>query len=149
MIEIKNRYTGNVMLSLDIDSLRRANLRGADLYGANLRGADLYGANLCGADLRGADLRGADLYGAYLRGANLDGEKINVTPIQINNLEWPILITDGYMRIGCQRHSHDEWAAFSDKQISAMASTASDFWSVWREPLLAMCRAHAKVATKC
>ena len=50
---------------------KRANLRGADLYGANLRGADLYGANLYEADLRGADLYEADLRGADLRGADL------------------------------------------------------------------------------
>ena len=58
-----------------------ADLRGADLYGADLRGADLRGADLSGADLRGADLggaylRGADLGGAYLSGANLGGKKI-------------------------------------------------------------------------
>jgi hypothetical protein len=56
-----------------LNSLRGANLRGADLLGANLRGADLYGADLYGADLRGADLRGADLRGADLLGANLRG----------------------------------------------------------------------------
>ena len=57
-----------------------ADLRGANLYGANLRGADLRGANLCGANLREADLRGAnlreaDLLGANLYGANLIGAK--------------------------------------------------------------------------
>ena len=52
---------------------KRANLRGADLYGANLRGADLRGANLGGANLRGANLCGADLRGANLGGANLRG----------------------------------------------------------------------------
>ena len=60
---------------------RRANLRGADLFGANLRGADLRGANLCDADLRGANLFGADLSGANLcdadlRGADLSGANL-------------------------------------------------------------------------
>jgi uncharacterized protein YjbI with pentapeptide repeats len=92
MIEIKHRYTNNVLFACDLGTikeavvkavssganLRGANLYGADLRGANLRGADLYGAdlrgaNLYGADLRGANLRGADLYGADLRGANLYG----------------------------------------------------------------------------
>ena len=49
MIEIKNRYSGKVIKSLDV-----ANLRGADLCDANLRGADLCDADLCGANLRGA-----------------------------------------------------------------------------------------------
>ena len=66
---------------LQCDGGKRANLRGANLYGANLckanlRGANLYNANLrktdlYGANLRSADLSGADLYGANLRGANL------------------------------------------------------------------------------
>ena len=96
-IEIKNRWTGNILfeylsenntikktVSEAIKSeanLRRANLRGADLCGADLRGADLCGADLCGADLRRANLRranlcGADLYGADLCGADLCGANL-------------------------------------------------------------------------
>ena len=90
--EIKNRFTGKVLFSLECGSLKlcveAAVEAGADLYGANLYGADLFGAdlrdaylrdaylrgaNLSGADLRGADLRGATLYGADLYGANLFG----------------------------------------------------------------------------
>ena len=93
-IEIRNRWTGNVLFEYSSDdntiakTVRKAvesgaNLYGADLSGANLRDAYLSGAylsdaNLRGADLRGADLsdadlRGADLYGADLRGADLSG----------------------------------------------------------------------------
>jgi len=83
-IEIRNRYTGSIIISGDYESVREclkkntgADLTSADLGGADLRGAYLTGANLRGADLRGANLRGADLGGAdlggaYLRGANLD-----------------------------------------------------------------------------
>ena len=52
MIEIKNRFTGAVLRTIDA-----ANLRDANLCAANLRGADL-----CAANLRGADLRGATRY---------------------------------------------------------------------------------------
>ena len=85
-IEIKSRWSGSVLFSLETDSMRLcleaaaksgANLYGANLHGANLRGADLYGANLSGADLRGANLRGADLYGANLYGANLRGANLS------------------------------------------------------------------------
>ena len=93
-IEIKNRWTGNILFeylsenntikktvseaikseaNLREANLRRANLRGADLCGADLRRANLRRANLCGADLYGADLCGADLCGANLCGANLCG----------------------------------------------------------------------------
>ncbi len=61
MIEIKNRFTGEVIFSVDRANLQWANLSGADLQGANLWGANLREANLRGADLREADLRGANL----------------------------------------------------------------------------------------
>ena len=51
--------------------LRRADLRGANLYEADLRGADLREADLREVDLSGADLRRADLSKAALRGATL------------------------------------------------------------------------------
>ena len=95
-IEIKNRWTGNILFEYlsENNTIKKtvseaiksgADLRGADLCGASLCGADLCGASLCGAnlcgaslreaDLRGADLRGANLRGANLRGANLCGAK--------------------------------------------------------------------------
>jgi hypothetical protein len=88
-IEIKSRWSGSILFSLETDSLKLAveaavnqgaNLRDANLRGANLTGANLTGANLTGADLRdanltGANLRGANLTGANLRGANLGGAK--------------------------------------------------------------------------
>jgi uncharacterized protein YjbI with pentapeptide repeats len=88
-IEIKNRYTGQVIFSHDCENntikltvelavnlkinLSRAYLSGANLSGAYLRGADLSGANLSGAYLSGANLSGAYLSGANLSGANLSG----------------------------------------------------------------------------
>ena len=88
-IEIKNRWTGNILfeylsenntikktVSEAIKSeadLREADLRGADLREADLRGAYLREANLCEADLREADLRGANLCEANLCEADLRG----------------------------------------------------------------------------
>jgi hypothetical protein len=88
--EIKHRFTGAVLFSLETKSLklcveaavksdaylsdadlRGAYLRGAYLSDAYLSGAYLSDAYLSGANLRGADLSGADLRGAYLRGADL------------------------------------------------------------------------------
>jgi len=70
----------------ELDSLRRANLRGADLRGANLRRADLSGADLRGADLRSANLCGANLYGADLRSANLSGANLRGANLRGANL---------------------------------------------------------------
>ena len=124
-----------------------ANLRGADLFGANLRGANLDGANLRGANLRGAnlfgaDLDGANLRGADLRGADLDGEKLTKTPLQLNNLKWFVLISDKYLRIGCQRFTIEEWKNFDDETIVKMDFAALKFWRKWKASIIALCDAH-------
>ena len=105
-IEIKSRRTGDVIKTVEADTLQDADLTGADLAGADLRGAYLWGADLTcanlmganltcanlmganltdadlrsadltGADLTGADLTGADLWGANLTGANLTGANL-------------------------------------------------------------------------
>jgi len=86
MIEIKSKWSGNVLFSLETESLKiaveaaikskadlsRADLSGANLRGAYLRGAYLREANLRGANLGRANLSGANLRDAYLSGANLD-----------------------------------------------------------------------------
>ena len=128
-------------------NLYGADLRGANLYGANLDGANLYGANLYGADLRGANLYGAnldgaDLDGADLRGANLDGEKLSQTPLQVTGLKWFILISDNFMRIGCQRFTHEEWANFTDEEVVKLDFGALKFWRQWKASLVCMCHAH-------
>ena len=82
--EIRNRWTGNVQFTAEIDCAEDASLRvkiglavkwayksGADLRGADLIGAVLSGAYLSNADLSCADLRGADLSGAVLSGTVL------------------------------------------------------------------------------
>jgi len=129
--------------------LSGADLRGAYLSGADLRGADLFGAYLRGADLRGADLSGAKLFGADLSGAKLFdaklfGQKIQRAPIQINNLIWPIIITEHHMKIGCQVHTHQEWEDFTGDELAAMDNDAFEFAEKWRSILLMMCHEHAK-----
>jgi hypothetical protein len=158
-IEIKCRFSGSILfsheaednsmkLTLEAAVSARANLAGAylaraNLAGANLAGANLDGANLDGAYLDGANLAGANLARANLDGANLAGETLTKAPISILNLIWPVLITEGFMRIGCQRHSHKEWKSFDDGTISRMESRAIEFWAQWKAPLLAMCDNHA------
>ena len=122
MIDIRNRWTNELILSIDAENLSGANLRDAKLYGANLSGANLYGAKI-------------------------DGEEITITPITITGLYWWVLITDSYMRIGCQRHTHAEWQSFEADEIADMAEGASDFWAQNKKFLLAACSAHAKKAT--
>ncbi|RHL95368.1 pentapeptide repeat-containing protein [Bifidobacterium pseudocatenulatum] len=85
--------------------LHGADLRYADLHGANLRYADLHGANLRYADLYGADLHGANLYGADLHGANLHGAdlpeltiaKTSILPDEGDIIGWKKAWTDNEM----------------------------------------------------
>jgi hypothetical protein len=61
----------------------------------------------------------------------------------MTGLYWWTMVTDGYLTIGCQRHTHAEWAAFDDAEIAAMDRQALRFWRQWKGPLLAMCATHA------
>jgi len=74
----------------------------------------------------------------------LYGQKIQKTPIQINNLTWGILITEHHMKIGCQVHTHQEWEDFTGDEISEMDESAFEFAEKWRSILLMMCHEHAK-----
>ena len=117
--EIKHRYSGAVLFSLECGSLKLciaaavsaktdlsdADLSGATLSDANLSGADLSGANLYGADLSGADLYGANLTGANLidanlRGTNLTGANLRGTNLTGANLRGAYLIDGGQDRRG-------------------------------------------------
>ena len=163
LIEIINKNTQNIVYTCEAETTcevvieavsKNADLRGADLSGAyltgayltgaDLGGADLGGAYLTGADLSGADLRGAYLGGAYLGGADLGGEKIAIAPLSILNLYWDVLITESYLTIGCQRHTHDEWKAFRKDEINGMESRASTFWTANKSWVLSACKAHRK-----
>ena len=149
-LSIMSRFSASVIFEFEADensikiTLEAALKARADLECADLRGADLRGANLCGANLDWANLQGANLGGANLRGANLDGEKLSKTPIQINNLKWFVLISDTFMRIGCQRYTIEEWRNFSDEEIVKMDFGALKFWRQCKVSLLAMCDAHNK-----
>ena len=141
--QIKSRYDGSVLFECEADSIKECLVESVSKK-ANLRGADFYDANLRCANLRGADLRDANLRGANLRGADLRGEILTKAPISILNLTWDTLITEGYMTIGCQRHTHAEWEAFTDEAISNMESRASEFWKANRDWLLSACKAHSE-----
>ncbi len=53
-MDIKNRFSGKLILTINGDSLSGADLSGANLIRADLSDADLSGANLSSADLSGA-----------------------------------------------------------------------------------------------
>ena len=84
MIEVKNRFTGAVMLSAPA-------LQGADLRGANLRGADLWGADNKKMKIAAISI----LTGLYAYQC------------------WAVVSDDGtaWVRMGCLWKSVEEWDA--------------------------------------
>ena len=128
MYQIKSWLTGAVLFECDVPDAHsgmaaRFALEKATQSGANLSGADLCGANLCDA--------------------KIDGEEIKKPPVQIGGLAWDVLITEGFMRIGCQRHTHEAWAEFGPDEIHDMEGNATEFWEQWKSILLSICKEHA------
>ena len=158
-VEIKNRRIGAVMFRCELNAeLRgatlgvklgfavqkafepRASLDGASLDGASLDGASLDGASLIGASLIGARLDGASLNRASLDGAKIrDGITINRAPLQISGLDYPVIIFDAHMQIGCEFHALSDWRAFDDRRIAQMDGKAAlKFWRAHGAALLAL-----------
>jgi hypothetical protein len=131
-IEIKNRFTGKIILCGEYESIKdcleknnRADLSGANLSGANLSRAQTSGANLSRAQTSGADLSranlsraqtswanlsGADLSGANLLGADLSGAKgIKLPIITISGSMHSVYYHNGKIRIGCEDHTIAKW----------------------------------------
>jgi uncharacterized protein YjbI with pentapeptide repeats len=75
-IDIKNRWTGEVIFSGDYESIKAA-AEAAGVEGKSLSNADLSNANLSNANLRNANLRDANLSNADLRDANLSNAKLS------------------------------------------------------------------------
>ena len=132
-LSILSRFNASILFEYEAE---KNNLK------ITLQAALKNGANLYGANLEGANLRGANLYSANLEGADLEGEKLTKTPLQLNNLKWPVLISDKYLRIGCQRFTIEEWKNFDDAAIVKMDFTALKFWRNWKAPIIALCDAH-------
>ena len=124
--------------------LNGANLNGACLNGACLNRADLRWANLSGSDLNGACLSGVDLRGSDLNGANLNGEIISKIPLQISGFFWTVMITEGFMTIGCKRFSHDQWERFTNNQIKQLHTDAEQFWTKNKAVLMMLCEMHKR-----
>jgi hypothetical protein len=98
-------------------NLRYANLRDAYLRDAYLRGADLRYANFSGANLRDADLRGAylenaDLENADLSGADISGAKDKEMAYLPMYCKLPHSIVGDKIQIGREEKTIEEWENF-------------------------------------
>lgn len=95
-MQITNR-DGEVILTLDVDTLKGVDLTGTNLTNADLRGLDLTGADLRGLDLteaklNGINLKDACLSGAILLGAELEGANLQNADLRGADLSWTSLL---------------------------------------------------------
>jgi hypothetical protein len=117
---------------------------GGDFWGGNFRGGNFRGGDFWGGNFRGGNFRGGDFWGGNFLGGDFRGEKLTIKPLCVYGLTWRVIITGEQMEIGCQRHTHTEWAEFDDSAISVMESHAADFWVEHKAMLLSMCALHAQ-----
>lgn len=153
MIQIKNRYNGNVIKeveSLSTGNLSNSNLRYSDLRhinlscinlrGSDLRDSDLSYSNLSYSNLRGSTLRGSTLRGSDLSGTDLRcviGNGIEIKSLQIGT--YMVSYHKDILNIGCQTHTLDKWINFTDEEIYAMdRDTALDWWKLNKDILVTL-----------
>ena len=99
--EIKNRYSGALIISVEADNWKCA-VELAIKQKANLSSADLRYANLSSANLRYANLRNADLRYAKLSSADL-------MTFQFQRDVAYFTTKEGALRIGCVFMPISEW----------------------------------------
>jgi uncharacterized protein YjbI with pentapeptide repeats len=124
-------------------TLSYANLSNAILEGVNLSHADLSRVDLSHVNLSHVNLSRANLSRAILEGVNLEG--VNLWECRGNGQEitsldlgtWLCTLWKDQLQIGCQRHSLEQWAAFSDQEINAMDGRAMVWWTENRNQILA------------
>ena len=132
--KITCRVTGALRFEGEFGSLKLC-LEAAVKADAYLAGADLAGANLAGADLAGADLADADLADAKWR----NGITLRRAPLMLYGLDYPVIVLDDHLQIGCELHTIAEWSAFDNERIARMDGTrARRFWDRHKAALLSL-----------
>jgi hypothetical protein len=56
----------------------------------------------------------------------------------ITGKRWPITVMDTHIKIGCELHSKEKWASFTDTEIAEMNSGALEFWNEEKDFILSL-----------
>ena len=65
----------------------------------------------------------------------------------VDDLLWPVTITDNHMQIGCELHTFAAWERFSDREIAAMdGRDAPKFWYEHKASLFGILSATGRYA---
>ncbi len=60
--------------------------------------------------------------------------------VALYGLRWTVIASNSHIQIGCQYHSREKWASFSDKAISLMHPEALEFWKKYKDMILSLRR---------
>jgi hypothetical protein len=72
-------------------------------------------------------------------------DNARVSPINVRGMFYNVTIIDAYMKIGCEKHTFDQWEEYDDRRILEMdGKSALKFWKENKTILMAMCRNHEK-----
>jgi uncharacterized protein YjbI with pentapeptide repeats len=151
--EVKNRYTGKVKFTAEIDCdesapygfklglavkwglENEADLTEANLTDANLTGVDLTWANLTEVDLTSAELRWANLTGANLTWANLTGANLtraNLTSANLREAElrWANLTEVDLTRADLRHYKSDLYECYIQRNYMQIGCERHT-WDEW------------------
>jgi len=153
-IEIKNRFTGEVIFAHEQDdntiavTVKVALSLKISLRYANLSYANLSYANLTSADLTSADLRGANLSGANLSGANLSSADGNGSEVlSFMSLEYRGVYTAETMWIGCRKHPVKTWWKDSEKEAASFTASQLEWRNKNKKWIQGMVKANPATPT--
>jgi len=119
----------------------RCSAKRTKFTGSNLRGCNTVKMLIDGESLIGVDTRMVNL-----KGSIIDGEEVKKQPIVINGLPWFVLITDNYMRLGCERHTHQDWKNMKIKDMEKIGEIAVYIFQKYSSLLFTLCDLHSNTA---
>ena len=71
------------------------------------------------------------------------------SPLYLSGLAYQITITDTAIKIGCEKHSINDWDNFNKEQIAGMDGKAAlRFWDGNKSPIMALALAHQETIIK-
>ena len=70
------------------------------------------------------------------------GVHISKLPLSFNGLEWPVMVADKHVNIGCKWHTTDDWENFTDAEIDSMDCDALAWWRVNKHLILQIAKHH-------
>jgi uncharacterized protein YjbI with pentapeptide repeats len=139
---VGTRFVGTRFVDTSFDDTR---FDGTSFVGTRFDGTSFVGTSFVGTRFDGTSFVGTRFDGTSFVGTRFDGNPITKQPIYISGFPWSVTILQHCMLIGCQHHSHAEWANLGEDIIEdAGGKKAVELWAIYKSILLALCAEQAK-----